>query len=919
MKPKVHEYLNRSNSIMSKQVHLLLLSFCFTLFSLNTQAQWVSLGSQSTWWLKQNGYSACFNNQDYFDTTCTTLLAADSVTIHSNNFTDLPFLQYFKNLKYLDISDCGGLNALPDMPNTVQHLDISFSWNITGNMNLPDSLKVFKCVSSSRTTLPTLPLYLEELDCYNNQITQLPVLPATLKVLNCGVNGYLALPPVLPAGLTLLDCSSNHLTTLPALPMEISELNVAGNQLTALPPLPYALKHFNCNGNQLTALNNIPDSVETINCAANQLTSLGSLSSTLKSLDCRMNNLTALPALPTGLTYLDCSDNQLASLTMLPDSLVHFRCFRNQILSMPNLPSSLNELWCWENNLSLLPALPNHISFVDCSSNPIVSITSFPPVVGVFRSRNTLLNSLPDLPDSIYSLDVMDNPNLTCLPRLKSIEHLMFWNTGVNCLPNYGNVVSSSPKLDTIPLCGTYDTTACPYYWSIAGHVIGDDNSNCHLDSNETELGGIRVLVKQQGNVVASVITDQRGTYAYEVINTGVYEVSIDTTDLPFVTVCPDSAMYLLSIASLDSVATNKDFGLRCKAGFDLEARSIAGGIFRPANNTTVYVTAGDAAKFYGVTCAAGTGGSVTLTYTGPVQFVSAANGALTPTLSGNTLTWSVADFGNVNFFTAFNIIMHTDTNAQIEGEVCFTLTVNPIAGDNNPTNNVLNFCFPIVNSYDPNDKTAYPAGNMDTAQKELTYTIRFQNTGTAEAQHIYITDTLDSDVDASTFQLLAYSHQPMVQLKENAVRFNFPNINLPDSNTNEPASHGYVQYKVKLKPNLPVGTVINNTAYIYFDFNAPVITNTTTNTISLNTGIATLPTAAASFTLYPNPASNSVTISIPESLIGSTATVSDVMGRVVAAVPLTTGNTQLSTHDLGSGIYFITLGNRTQKLIIHH
>ena len=82
-------------------------------------------------------------------------------------------------------------------------------------------------------------------------------------------------------------------------------------------------------------------------------------------------------------------------------------------------------------------------------------------------------------------------------------------------------------------------------------------------------------------------------------------------------------------------------------------------------------------------------------------------------------------------------------------------------------------------------------------------------------------------------------------------------------------------------------------------------------------TGIATLPTATASFTLYPNPASNSVTINIPESLIGSTATVSDVTGRVVNTVLLSTVNRQLPTHDLGSGVYFITVGNRTQKLII--
>ena len=64
---------------------------------------------------------------------------------------------------------------------------------------------------------------------------------------------------------------------------------------------------------------------------------------------------------------------------------------------------------------------------------------------------------------------------------------------------------------------------------------------------------------------------------------------------------------------------------------------------------------------------------------------------------------------------------------------------------------------------------------------------------------------------------------------------FNFPNINLPDSNSNEPGSHGYVQFKIRAKNNIVIGDVLSNTANIYFDFNAPIITNTTNNAVILN------------------------------------------------------------------------------------
>jgi hypothetical protein len=47
--------------------------------------------------------------------------------------------------------------------------------------------------------------------------------------------------------------------------------------------------------------------------------------------------------------------------------------------------------------------------------------------------------------------------------------------------------------------------------------------------------------------------------------------------------------------------------------------------------------------------------------------------------------------------------------------------------------------------------------------------------------------------------------------------------------------------YSIKLLNNLPIGTQIKNTAYIYFDFNEAVITNTTVNTLSVNVGVEEL------------------------------------------------------------------------------
>jgi len=80
--------------------------------------------------------------------------------------------------------------------------------------------------------------------------------------------------------------------------------------------------------------------------------------------------------------------------------------------------------------------------------------------------------------------------------------------------------------------------------------------------------------------------------------------------------------------------------------------------------------------------------------------------------------------------------------------------------------------------------------------------------------------------------QLLSYSFAPLVQITGSNVAFDFININLPDSTTDLAGSQGYVSYRVKSMANLPMGTAIENTASIYFDFNTPVVTNTVSNLI---------------------------------------------------------------------------------------
>lgn len=148
--------------------------------------------------------------------------------------------------------------------------------------------------------------------------------------------------------------------------------------------------------------------------------------------------------------------------------------------------------------------------------------------------------------------------------------------------------------------------------------------------------------------------------------------------------------------------------------------------------------------------------------------------------------------------------------------------------------------CMEITDSYDPNDKSVSPQGitenNYLMPGIALDYVIRFQNTGTDTAYTVIVVDTLSNSLDISTIQWGISSHPYTIDVgghEQAILLFTFNNINLPDSTTDEANSHGFVKFKIAPYDTLVNGTIVENTADIYFDYNLPVRTNTTHITIS--------------------------------------------------------------------------------------
>jgi uncharacterized repeat protein (TIGR01451 family) len=231
--------------------------------------------------------------------------------------------------------------------------------------------------------------------------------------------------------------------------------------------------------------------------------------------------------------------------------------------------------------------------------------------------------------------------------------------------------------------------------------------------------------------------------------------------------------------------------------------------------------------------------------------------------------------------------------------------------------------CTEAVGSFDPNDKQAAPKGfgpeNRIRANTDLEYKIRFQNTGTDTAFRVVIIDTLSTLLDFASLRVGASSHPYQVKVFEGGIlHIVFDPIALPDSNINEPASHGFISFRVSQQPNLPNGTIFHNTASIYFDFNEAVVTNTVTHTIGeleqvVVSGVSHLPTNTPPLNIQPNPMQDDATIDLPDGI--STLQIFNNQGVMVQNTTVFGKQYQLHKNELGAGMYYLKLVNEGNTL----
>lgn len=439
----------------------------------------------------------------------------------------------------------------------------------------------------------------------------------------------------------------------------------------------------------------------------------------------------------------------------------------------------------------------------------------------------------------------------------------------------------------------------------IAGKVYKDENENDIVDIGEHPFKNVVVKV---GIVPFYGVTNDSGEYAIPVYEPGTYNVVIEN---PVHWDLNEPSSYNLDIdAGMDGdTLSDNDFRLDYTTPItDLR-------IIVYDNNVVPGTATNMIAYIYNY------GNQFDITGTGFLHHPSEltyVSGTPYDSYIDTTFIWttSALDPGDSYLFD-MNFIVDEDLDL---GEILTTeANVEPVAGDFNPTDNYSIEYEYVVESLDPNHKTAEPEGvgingSTDPETEWIEYTIQFQNLGTSPAIFINIIDTIDNDFEFNSIEMIAATHQYEMELiAPNVIQWHFENINLPDSASDPLGSIGHIIFRLKLNEDAGIGTQITNTAAIYFDYNLPVITNTTLNTLE------ELPQVDVEeelinnlFSIYPNPVSDELTIQLNSDASNFSLDIFDMQGRIVYPDKASYDGTlmYISTTTLSTGIYLIQLTN---------
>ncbi len=352
----------------------------------------------------------------------------------------------------------------------------------------------------------------------------------------------------------------------------------------------------------------------------------------------------------------------------------------------------------------------------------------------------------------------------------------------------------------------------------IAGKVYADETANCELDVLERAVPNAFISLN---NGVQEIVSSNFGEFSF-VVDTGTYNISISTTPDIWETNCEEN--YTVTFDTLYQTIENINFALQPSIPCNLMNIDVGISRARACQEATLAIEY----------CNDGNTDAEDIRIELQISPLLENISSQTPFTQENGLY--VFEPADLDWGKCRSIYLQYKTacDAQIDEQVCVEARIfpNDHCGEARPIDESIT-CLDVTNSYDPNDiqvEYEQPIEGEDCVFESgwLDYTIRFQNTGNDTAYRVMVMDTLPESVELESFHRGASSHNYELEFHQpNVLVWIFDDINLLDSLNNEPESHGFVSFRIRQKSDNLEGLVIGNQAHIYFDFNAPIATNT--------------------------------------------------------------------------------------------
>jgi hypothetical protein len=586
--------------------------------------------------------------------------------------------------------------------------------------------------------------------------------------------------------------------------------------------------------------------------------------------------------------------------TLVLDSLININCLDNNSggsIYVHAEGGAGGNTWQVFYSLNLFTELPPPYTNLD-EDFYVINVTDMNGCIGIAEYNITNTSNLYVATTSTDA-NCGDNGTASVIAQGLNPPYTYLWNdpqsqttsTAVNLAPGLYSV-EVTDAIGCSRIGAAYVDSICLNV--IRGTVYLDTNQNCIQDIGENGIANVAVH-SSPGNYYAS--TDNNGNYT---LHTPQLNNTVNVSFNNYTPTCPSPASLTVNFSQQGDTADANDFGFYYDPNqFDLGIHP-GWTSANPGFNKQYWI-------YYQNNSPIPMDAVLRFAYDPALTYLNCTQGGV-HNQSQSTIEWNLQNIP-ANFWWSGNaapiINFNVPSTVSITDSLCSYFEILPIVGDIYPADNTLSICEPVTGCHDPNAKSVIPDGDILQSDTLLFYTIHFQNDGNDTAFTVVIKDTLSQYLNPATLVAGAASHPYTYTLTgQGLLTFRFDQIMLPDSNINEPESHGYINFTIQLKQDLPIGTVIENTAGIYFDFNEPVITNTTVNTIVEPDAIQE--NWQHHISIYPNPANNKITIETPTAQ--GIYQLQDLTGKQLLSGIVTATKFSLDISALSSGIYIISI-----------